>query len=37
VHVSGFSPFFANDDLLVAKEFELLLQKKEEILKQYGS
>jgi hypothetical protein len=36
VRVGGFSPFFANDDLLVAKEFELLLQKKEEILEHYG-
>ncbi len=37
VWVGGSSPFFANDDLLAAWEFELLLQKEEETLKHYGS
>jgi hypothetical protein len=37
VWVVGYSPFFANNDLLVAWEFELPLQKKEETLEHYGS
>ncbi len=37
VWVGGSSPFFANDDLLAAQEFELLLQKEEETLEHYGS
>ncbi len=37
VWVSGFSPFFVNNDLLAAWEFELLLQKEEETLEHYGS
>jgi hypothetical protein len=35
--VGGFSPFFANDDLLATWEFEIMLQKEEETLEQYGS
>jgi hypothetical protein len=31
------SPFFVNNNFLVAWEFELLLQKKEETLEHYGS
>ncbi len=33
----GSSPFFVDDDLMVAWEFELLLQKKYEILEHYGN
>jgi hypothetical protein len=35
--VGGSSPLFVNDDLLVTREFELLLQKEEETLEHYGS
>ncbi len=35
--VGGFSPFFANNDLLVAWEFELSLQKEEDTFEHYGS
>jgi hypothetical protein len=34
--VGGSSPFFANDDLLAAQEFELW-KKEEETLEHYGS
>jgi hypothetical protein len=37
VWVGGSSPFFGNDDLLMAWEFELLLQKEEKTLEHYGS
>ncbi len=35
--MGGSSPLFVNDDLLVTREFELLLQKEEETLEHYGS
>jgi hypothetical protein len=35
--VGGFSPFFVDNDLLVAWEFELSLQKEEETFEHYGS
>ncbi len=37
VWVGGSSPFFVDNDLLTTLEFELLLQKHEEILEHYGS
>jgi hypothetical protein len=37
VWVGGSSPFFVDNDLLATWEFELLLQKQEEILEHYGS
>jgi hypothetical protein len=37
VWVNGFSPFSFDNDILVAWEFELLLQKEEETLEHYGN
>jgi len=36
VQVGGSSPFFVDDDLMAAREFEVLLQKEDETLEHYG-